>query len=116
MKQVHVIWILSAALMASFGIPGCGEGGSGDAPAMQIAVIPKGTSHEFWKAVHAGAAAEEGVTKCGGVAGAKQTAPREGVGDGHGEDAKERPRRDSDVGGRARRGARVRARGSAGAW
>ena len=57
MKQVHVIWILSAALMASFGIPGCGEGGSGDAPAMQIAVIPKGTSHEFWKAVHAGAAA-----------------------------------------------------------
>ena len=57
MKQMHLIWILSATLTAGFGLPGCGEGGSGGSSAMQIAVIPKGTSHEFWKAVHAGAAA-----------------------------------------------------------
>ncbi len=35
--------------------PGCGEGGSGATSQRQVAVIPKGTSHEFWKAVHAGA-------------------------------------------------------------
>ena len=35
--------------------PGCGEGEAGVTPQRKIAVIPKGTSHEFWKAVHAGA-------------------------------------------------------------
>lgn len=44
-----IIGILGAATLA-----GCGEGGS-DAPTPTIAVVPKGTSHEFWKAVHAGA-------------------------------------------------------------
>ncbi len=33
-----------------------GGGAAGDAPAkLRVAVIPKGTTHEFWKAVHAGA-------------------------------------------------------------
>src|SRR6478609_2936353 len=35
---------------------GAGQGTAADAPAkLRIAVIPKGTTHEFWKAVHAGA-------------------------------------------------------------
>lgn len=37
---------------------GCkkGEGGAASGPAkLRIAVVPKGTTHEFWKAVHAGA-------------------------------------------------------------
>lgn len=36
---------------------GCGkkEGAGGAASKIKIAVIPKGTTHEFWKAVHAGA-------------------------------------------------------------
>jgi ribose transport system substrate-binding protein len=40
----------------------CGGGGGGPAPAaapvskkLSIAVIPKGTTHEFWKSIHAGA-------------------------------------------------------------
>jgi len=36
----------------------CGSGGGGDGEkggALQIAVIPKGTTHEFWKSIHAGA-------------------------------------------------------------
>lgn len=44
-------------------LPGCkGDAGSGPGPAgsgaakrLRVAVIPKGTTHEFWKAVHAGA-------------------------------------------------------------
>lgn len=41
---------------------GCGGGGGGSEPAaspaarkLTIAVIPKGTTHEFWKSIHAGA-------------------------------------------------------------
>jgi len=50
-----------AASFASAILVGCGagpaseQGRAGDAT-LRIAVIPKGTTHEFWKAVHAGAA------------------------------------------------------------
>jgi len=51
--------ILFAAL---FLYGGCGESGSrqrdsraGAAQPLTIAVIPKGTTHEFWKSIHAGA-------------------------------------------------------------
>ncbi|MFG0319922.1 MAG: substrate-binding domain-containing protein [Planctomycetota bacterium JB042] len=43
---------------------GCSEGGGDGDGARRIAVIPKGTTHEFWKSIHAGAnkaAAELGV-------------------------------------------------------
>jgi ribose transport system substrate-binding protein len=40
--------LVAAALIAA-----CG--GSGSTPELGIAVIPKGTTHEFWKAIHAGA-------------------------------------------------------------
>ena len=39
----------------STGASGSGAPPSGDKP-LRIAVVPKGTTHEFWKAVHAGAA------------------------------------------------------------
>lgn len=48
-------WILAVALAL---VAGCGGGaGNGKAEdgALHIAVIPKGTTHEFWKSIHAGA-------------------------------------------------------------
>lgn len=42
-------------LAACSGSGGSGSGTGGGAKALRIAVIPKGTTHEFWKAVHAGA-------------------------------------------------------------
>ncbi len=42
--------LASVAVVAAFG---CKKGGGSGA--LKIAVIPKGTTHEFWKAVHAGA-------------------------------------------------------------
>jgi ribose transport system substrate-binding protein len=49
---------LAAALAA---VPACGRRGRASAPdgsarRLRIAVIPKGMTHEFWKAIHAGAA------------------------------------------------------------
>src|SRR3974390_365835 len=34
---------------------GSGAAGAGAATRLRIAVVPKGTTHEFWKSVHAGA-------------------------------------------------------------
>jgi len=49
MKAVHAI------LFAAAGVA-CGCGGSAARPhGLTIAVIPKGTTHEFWKSIHAGA-------------------------------------------------------------
>lgn len=50
---------VSLALMSAW-LPACGGEKSGAASggggkALKIAVVPKGTTHEFWKAVHAGA-------------------------------------------------------------
>ena len=53
--------LLLTVLLAAFGIMiyGCGKsGGKGKATnkgKISIAVIPKGTTHEFWKSIHAGA-------------------------------------------------------------
>jgi ribose transport system substrate-binding protein len=48
---------LALAAFLVFGFTGCGEGGSstGSSDTLSIAVIPKGTSHVFWKSVEAGA-------------------------------------------------------------
>ena len=51
---VPVLALTSAIFVISLA-SGCGSAGSEVAPSTQVAVIPKGTSHEFWKAVHAGA-------------------------------------------------------------
>ena len=48
-----------ALLFGSLALTACGsgdaEGGSSEEAKYELAVIPKGTSHEFWKSVHSGA-------------------------------------------------------------
>ncbi|HVP91859.1 MAG TPA: substrate-binding domain-containing protein [Terriglobales bacterium] len=56
--------ILTAALCLALLAPACGRKGPGSPAAraakkLQIAVIPKGTTHEFWKSIHAGAVQAE---------------------------------------------------------
>jgi ribose transport system substrate-binding protein len=68
----HVQWAIILAIFAALVIVGCSGGPDAGKPAgsggkvLKLAVIPKGTTHVFWKSVHAGAmkAAEElgGVT------------------------------------------------------
>ena len=72
MTRRNTKWGMTAALLGlTAALAGCGHGsqtaGGGAAPAdggaapaangtpLQIAVIPKGTSHEYWKSIHAGA-------------------------------------------------------------
>ena len=77
--QKSTLWssLAAAAGMAAL-LAGCGQhnsaqtGSSGGSPAaggsgtLQIAVIPKGTSHEYWKSIHAGAMkAEQDLAKSG---------------------------------------------------
>jgi ribose transport system substrate-binding protein len=59
MKKRHRRFVLVVVLCASW-FPvqtGCrsGRDGSGAAKKLRLAVIPMGTTHEFWKAIHAGA-------------------------------------------------------------
>jgi ribose transport system substrate-binding protein len=46
--------LLVLVLAAIFGLANCGKSGS-QSKKFPIAVIPKGTTHEFWKSIHAGA-------------------------------------------------------------
>ncbi len=43
------------ALVVAFALFGCGSKGPATDGKITIAVIPKGTTHEFWKSIHAGA-------------------------------------------------------------
>jgi ribose transport system substrate-binding protein len=54
--------LLFAALVTACG----GDGSGGDS--LQIAVIPKGTSHDFWRSVHAGALQAAQELSAGGTA------------------------------------------------
>lgn len=51
--------VLIIALVAAVALPACARKGSESSAAaaktLQIAVIPKGTTHEFWKSIHSGA-------------------------------------------------------------
>jgi ribose transport system substrate-binding protein len=47
--------LVAVALALGLVASACGGGGSAPAGRKQIAVIPKGTTNEFWKAIHAGA-------------------------------------------------------------
>ena len=75
--QKSTLWgsLAAAAGLAAL-LAGCGQhnaapsGSTGSSPAaggtLQIAVIPKGTSHEYWKSIHAGAMkAEQDLAKSG---------------------------------------------------
>jgi len=46
--------ILIVATLAILGAVSCNRSGSKNGKTLKIAVIPKGTSHEFWKSIHAG--------------------------------------------------------------
>ena len=49
-------WILVAAYGALIWVCGCGsQSGDSAGGGLSIVVIPKGTTHEFWKSIHAGA-------------------------------------------------------------
>lgn len=48
--------LLAPALFALALVSGCGGGSDAADAKYTIAVIPKGTTHEFWKSIHAGAA------------------------------------------------------------
>lgn len=52
MKKLIALVAASAALLFAFG---CGKTGTPSGKKYTIAVIPKGTTHEFWKGIHAGA-------------------------------------------------------------
>jgi ribose transport system substrate-binding protein len=58
--KAHPLRFLGAGLCLALLLPACGKKAS-ETPAAkanrkyQIAVIPKGTTHEFWKSIHAGA-------------------------------------------------------------
>jgi ribose transport system substrate-binding protein len=56
MKKIVLASVLACVLGSLFLI-GCDGGGSaeGGGDKLQIAVIPKGTTHSFWKTIHAGA-------------------------------------------------------------
>ena len=53
------VFLFTALVLALFAVAGCGKSGgkgaSGKDKKIIIAVIPKGTTHEFWKSIHAGA-------------------------------------------------------------
>lgn len=57
-RRLFWVWVLAAAALLSAGCKRKSEAASSgqDKPTkLRVAVIPKGTTHEFWKAVHAGA-------------------------------------------------------------
>src|SRR5688572_10321176 len=58
-------YFLTAALAAML-LAGCRKGQSGGEKKWTIAVVPKGTTHEFWKAIHAGAVKAEREIRAGG--------------------------------------------------
>src|SRR5579884_2969739 len=53
-----VPWLLLLVGVCLAVAPGCKKGSEGSADTrarIRVAVVPKGTTHEFWKSVHAGA-------------------------------------------------------------
>jgi ribose transport system substrate-binding protein len=53
-RYALALWLLVALALGACSKTRSGSAG-GDASALRIAVVPKGTTHEFWKSVHAGA-------------------------------------------------------------
>src|ERR1051325_10482345 len=62
MKKYTILLIL----LLSFGLCGCGSNATG-AKKFTIAVVPKGTTHPFWKSVNAGAMKAAADFKAQGV-------------------------------------------------
>lgn len=53
MNRPYFKWLAAGALLLA--MLGCGKTSESTVELTRIAVIPKGTTHEFWKSVHAGA-------------------------------------------------------------
>jgi len=53
LKYQNALW-MTCALLLAVAAGGCGRE-SNDAKSMTIAVIPQGSTHEYWKSIHAGA-------------------------------------------------------------
>src|ERR1043165_2146248 len=51
MRKITMMLVVFAVALAL----SCNRGGSNSNRKLTIAVVPKGTSHEFWKSIHAGA-------------------------------------------------------------
>ena len=51
--------LLAILLLGSLAACTSKPSGDGGGDALRIAVIPKGTTHEFWKSIHAGAVKAE---------------------------------------------------------
>jgi len=66
MKKVLIVIVL-AALAVIFTLAGCKQKTQEGTKKYQIAVIPKGTTHIFWKSIHAGALKAEQELKAAGV-------------------------------------------------
>jgi ribose transport system substrate-binding protein len=66
MKKAIGIIVL-AALAIVFAAIGCKQESEPDTAKFQIAVIPKGTTHIFWKSIHAGAIKAQEELKAAGV-------------------------------------------------
>ena len=49
------LWIISGCLAALSFNPACSSKKAEETQSLQIAVVPKGMTHEFWNAIHAGA-------------------------------------------------------------
>jgi len=65
MRKILLITVL-LAMTISFNVVGCKQKGQGKSR-LYIAVIPKGTTHLFWKCIHAGAIKAEQELKNAGV-------------------------------------------------
>lgn len=61
------VFIALTGLSACGGSTPAGGGASGSKPRYQIAVIPKGTTHDFWRTIHAGAVKAERELQAQGV-------------------------------------------------
>jgi len=55
MKRILWCAVLAVAVAAAVGCGKSGEKKAGGGKKFTVAVIPKGTTHEFWKSIHAGA-------------------------------------------------------------
>jgi ribose transport system substrate-binding protein len=64
-KAIGIIFL--AALAIVFTAIGCKQKSEPDTAKFQIAVIPKGTTHIFWKSIHAGAIKAQEELKAAGV-------------------------------------------------
>ena len=60
-------WLSGVACAALVIVSGCGsQSGDSSGNGLSIVVIPKGTTHEFWKSIHAGSVKAQQELKAAG--------------------------------------------------